>query len=164
MDRGTDTPNTTFAFRTAAVRSRSASPRLRRSLSPLGVSVAQCHTQLAAQSAATAVSGVGRVAEETRRVRELVEATSAEAKSMRGDVESRVATLAAASEISATRVAVEMEAKVAKVAEYSDVRASHVAADVTTRLEKDIQAAALSAAAMAEITMRTAVEGARRDI
>ena len=81
-----------------AVRSRSVSPRPRRSLSPLGVSVAQRRAQLAAQSAATPVSGVGRVAEETHYVRELVEATSAEAKSVRSDVERRVAILAAASE------------------------------------------------------------------
>ena len=161
---GQTSPNTAFAFRTAAGRSRSASPRPRRSLSPLGVSVAQRRAQLAAQSAATAVSGVGRVAEETRYVRELVEATSAEAKSVRSDVERRVAILAAASEENAARVAAEVESKMAKVAEYSDARASHVAADVTARLEKDIQVAASSATATAEITARTAVEGARRDI
>ena len=120
--------------------------------------------QLAAQSAATAVSGVGRVAEETCRVRELVEATSAEARSVRGNVESRVARLAAASEVSTVRVAAEVDAKLAKVAKYSDAHASHVAADVTARLEKDIQVAASSATAIAEITTRTAVEGVRRDI
>ena len=128
------------------------------------MSVAQRRAQLAAQSAATAVSGVGRVADETRRVRELVEATTAEARSVRGEVESRVATLAAASEENVARVAAEVDAKVAQVAEYSDARASHVAADVTARLEKDIQVAASSATATAEINTRTAVEGARRDI
>ena len=56
-------------------------------------------------------------------LRELVEATTAEARSVRGDVESRVATLAAASEVSAVRVAAEVDAKVAKVAEYSDAYA-----------------------------------------
>ena len=161
---GRTSPNTAFAFRTAAVRSRSASPRPRRSLSPLGVSVAQRRAQLAAQSAATAVSGVGRVAQETRYVRELVEATTAEAKSVRSDVERRVARLAATSEENAARVAADVESKISKVAEYSDARASHVAADVTARLEKDIQVAASSATATAEITARTAVEGARRDI
>ena len=120
--------------------------------------------QLAAQSAATAVSGVGRVAQETRYVRKLVEATSAKARSVRSDVERRVATLAAVSEENAARVAAEVESKMAKVAEYSDACVSHVAADVTARLEKDIQVAASSATATAEITARTAVEGARRDI
>ena len=161
---GQPAPNTAFTFRSAAGRSRSASPRPRRSLSPLGVSVAQRRAQLAAQSAATAVSGVGRIEREARRVCELAEATSAETKSVRGEVKSRVATLAAASEENVVRVAAEVDAKVAKVAEYSDARASHVAADVTARLEKDIQAAASSAAATAEVTTCTVVEGARRDI
>ena len=156
---GQPAPNTAFKFGSAVGRSRLASPRPRRSLSPLGVSVAQRRAQLAAQSAATAVSGVGHVTEETRRVRELVEATSAEARSVRSDIESRVATLAAESEISAARVAADVDAKVARVAEYSDARASHVAADVTARLEQDIKAAASSTAATAEITTRTAVEG-----
>ena len=101
---GTTFPNTAFARGVAAVRSRSASPRPRRSLSPLGVSVAQRRAQLAAQSAATAVSGVGRIEKETSRVRDLVEATAAEAKSVRGEVESRIAELAAASRTHASTV------------------------------------------------------------
>ena len=95
------------------------------------MSVAQRRAQLAAQSAATAVSGVGRIEREARRVCELAEATSVETKSVRGEVESRIATLAAASEENVERVAAEVDAKVAKVAEYSDARTSHVAADVT---------------------------------
>ena len=108
--------------------------------------------------------GLEAFAEETRRVRELVEATSAEARSVCGDVESRIATLASASEVSAVRVAAEVDAKVAKVAEYSDAHVSHVAADVTAQLEKDIQVVASSTAATAEIVTRTTVEGARRGI
>ena len=42
---------------------------------------------------------------ETRRVREMVEATTAEARSVRGDVESRVATLAAVADVNAGRTA-----------------------------------------------------------
>ena len=153
-----------FARGIAAVRSRSASPRPRRSPSPLGVSVAQRRAQLAAQSAATAVSGVGRIEAETLRVRELVEATSAEAKSVRDEVESRIAELAAASQASASQLAGQMATQVTKVAEYTDAQASRVAADVNARLEKEVQAAATSAAATAEVTTRTVLEGARRDI
>ena len=162
--RGSGFPNTVFARGIAAVRSRSASPRPRRSPSPLGVSVAQRRAQLAAQSAATAVSGVGRIEAETLRVRELVEATSAEAKSVRDEVESRIAEMAAASQASASQLAGQMATQVTKVAEYTDAQASRVAADVTARLEKEVQAAATSAAATAEVTTRTVVEGARRDI
>ena len=161
---GSEFPNTVFTRGIAAVRSRSASPRPHRSLSPLGVSVAQRRAQLAAQSAATAVSGVGRIEAETRRVRDLVEATSAEAKSVRGEVESRIAELAAASQASASQLAEQVATQVTKVAEYTDAQASRVAADVTARLGKEVQAAASSAAATAEIMTRTMVEGARRDI
>ena len=59
---------------------------------------------------------------ETRRVHELVEATSAEAKSVRGEVESRVATLAAAADTSATRAVTKIAGQVEKVAAYSDAR------------------------------------------
>ena len=75
---------------------------------------------MAEQSAATAVSGMGRVAQETRRVREMVEATTAEAKSVRDEVESRVATLVVAADASATRASEEIVSRVKQVAEYSD--------------------------------------------
>ena len=44
--------------------------------------------------AESAMSSVGRVTEETRHVRNVTEATIAEAKSVHGEVESRVASLA----------------------------------------------------------------------
>ena len=74
------------------------------------------------KSAAMAVSGVGRVEEETRRVREMVKATAAEAKSVRDNVESRVAVLAAAADASATRANEEIASRVRQVAEYSERR------------------------------------------
>ena len=145
-------------------RARSASLGLRRSPSPLGVSVAQHRAQLAEQSAAIVISGVGCVEEETRRVRQMVEATTAEAKSMRGDVESRVATLAAAADANAACTPEEILSRVREVAEYWDAQASCVAADVTQRLEKENVVATTSTATMAEITTRTVVEGVRKDI
>ena len=99
---------------------------------------------------ATAISGVGRIEQETRRVREMVEATTAEAKSVRGEVESRVATLAAAADTSVAHAAEEISSRVKEVAEYSDAQASRVAADVTQRLEQEIVAAATSTTATAE--------------
>ena len=45
---GSEFPNTVFTRGIAVVRSRSASPRPHRSLSPLGVSVVQRRAQLAA--------------------------------------------------------------------------------------------------------------------
>ena len=72
-----------------------------RSPSPLGLLVVQRRAQLVEQSAAMAISGVGRIEKEMRRVREMVEATTAEAKSVRGEVESRIATLAVVADVSA---------------------------------------------------------------
>ena len=156
-------PNATFVWRMRDTRARSVSPRPHKVVSP-SLSVAQLRARAAEQTAATAASGVGRVEEETRRVREMVEATTAEAKSVRDDVESRVAVLAAAADTSATRMGEEIASRVRQVAEYSDAQASRVAADVTQRLEKEIEAAATSTAATAEVTTRTVVEGVRRDI
>ena len=157
-------PNSAYSRGRAAARSRSASPRPRRVLSPVGLSVAQRRAQLAEQTAATAASGVGRVAEETRRVRELVEATTAEARSVRGEVESHVAQLAAAAEANAARTEERVSAEVKRVADYSDAQASRVAADVTARLENEIEAAATHTVATAELTTRTVVADVRRDI
>ena len=157
-------PNVAYSWGMAVARARSASPGLRRSPSPLGLSVAQQRARLAEQSAATAISSMGRIEEETRRIREMVEATIAEARSVRGEVESRIATLAAVADANATRTAEEITSRVQEVAEYSDAQASRAAADVTQRLEKEIVVVVTSTAATAEVTTRTVVEGVRRDI
>ena len=57
------------------------------------------------------------------RVREMVEATTAEARSVRGEVESRVATLAVAADASTARATEEISSRVKEVAEYSDAQA-----------------------------------------
>ena len=157
-------PNAVYSRGVAVARAHSVSWGPRWSPSPLGLSVVQRHARLAEQSAATSISGVGRVEAETRRVCELVEATLAEAKFVRGEVKSRIATLAAAADASTTRVVMEIAGQVEKVAAYSDVQVSRVTAEVTQRLEQEIGAAASSTVATAKITMRTAVEGVRRDI
>ena len=159
----TNTPNTAFDRRMRDTRSRSVSPRPRWVVSP-SLSVAQLRVRTAEQTAVTAVSGVGRLEQETRRVREMVEATTAEAKSVRDEVESRVAILAAATDASASHAETEIAGQLEKVAVYSEAQASRAAAEVMQRLEKEIGAAAISTAATAEITMRNAIEGVRRDI
>ena len=153
-------PNAAYLRGAAVARARSVSLGPRWSLSPLGLSVVQRHAQMAEQSAAmAAVSGVGLVAQEMRHVREMVEATTAEAKSVRDEVESRVATLAVAADASTTRASEEIASRVKQVAEYSDAQASRVAANVAQRLEQEIVAAARSTAATAKVRTRTVVEG-----
>ena len=157
-------PNSAYSRGRTAARSKLASPRPRRILSPVGLSVAQRRVQLAEQTVATAISGVGRVAEESRRVRKLVGAATAKARSVRGEVESRVAQMAAAAEASAARSVEHVAAEVEQVAAYNNAQASRVAADVTARLEHEVQAAATSTVATAELMTRTVVEGVRREI
>ena len=86
---------------------------------------------LAKQTAASAMSGVRSVADETRHVRELVEATSVEARSIRGEVESKVATLVGKADASTTHVVEEITGRVQEVAAYSDAQALRVTAEVT---------------------------------
>ena len=95
---------------------------------------------------------------------QMVEASTAEARSVRSDVESRVATLAAAADASAACTAEEISSRVKEAVEYSDAQASRVTADITQQLEKEIVAAATSTTVTAEINMRTVVKGVRRDI
>ena len=113
-------PNVAYLCGMVAARARSASPGLRRSPSPLGLSVAQRCAWLAEQTASTAISSIGCVEVETHRIREMVEATTAEARSVHGEVESRVATLAAAADVSTTRATEEIPSRVKEVVEYSD--------------------------------------------
>ena len=110
------------------------------------------------------MSGVGCIEDETHHVHELVEATTAEARSVRDEVQSRVATLVALADTSASHIAEEIEGCVRKVVAYSDAQASRIAVEVTQRLESEIVVAASSTTTTANIMMHTAVEGVRRDI
>ena len=107
---------------------------------------------------------VSRIADKARHVRQLVEATSAEARSVHGEVESKVATLVAKADASTAHVVEEMTGRVREVAAYLDAQTSGVVETITQQLEWEIRAAATSTAATAEIQMRTDVEGMRRDV
>ena len=98
-------------------RARSASPGLRRSLSPLGISVAQRRAQLIEQVAESAMSGVGRVVDETQRAREVAEAAIAEAKFVHGEVQSKVASLTARADASTAHAVEVLSGRVQEVAE-----------------------------------------------
>ena len=110
------------------------------------------------------MSGVGRVADETRCAREVVEATTAEAGSVHGEVQSKVASLTERADASATHTIEILSGRVQEVAKHSQAQTSCVAEAVAQQLEKEIEAAATSAAATAEVQTCTAVEGMRRDV
>ena len=157
-------PNATFLRGMSAARARSASLGPRRSLSPLGLLVMQHCVRLAERIAAMAMSRVRCVEAETRCVCEIVEAPTAEARPLHDEVQSRVASLAASADASTLCTAEEIAGRVKEVVAYSDVQASRVAVEVMQRLESEILAVASSTSATTDITMRTAVEGVRRDI
>ena len=84
------------------------------------------------------MSGISHIADKTCHVHKLVEATSAEARSVHGDVESKVATLAAKADVSTAHAVEEMMGRAQEVAVYSDAQASHIAKTITQQLEREI--------------------------
>ena len=82
----TNTPNTSFEQRMRDVRTRSVSPRPRRTISPSKLSVAQRRAQIAEQKAESAFSGVGMVADQTRYAQSVAEVAIVEAHSVRDEV------------------------------------------------------------------------------
>ena len=82
------TPNVAFEQRMRDVRPRSASPRLRRTVSPSRLSMAQRRARIVEQKAESAFSGVGMVADQTRYAQSVEEAAITEAWSVHDEVAS----------------------------------------------------------------------------
>ena len=76
--------------------------------------------QLVERVAESAMSGVGQIADEARRVRGVAEAAIAEARSIHGEVESRVASLVAQADASAAHIIGVLSQHVQEVVEHSD--------------------------------------------
>ena len=87
------------------VHTRSTSPGLRRSLSLLGLSVAQQCAQMVEHITERAYSGVGAIAKQTRHAQSMAEAIVAEARSMHGEVEGKMAELKQRVEVNASTTA-----------------------------------------------------------
>ena len=83
---------------------------------------------------------------------------------MYGEVQSRVASLTAQAEASAAHGVEVLSGHMQEVAEHSQAQTSRVAEAVALKLEKEIEAAAMSTAATAEIQRRIAVEGMCCDV
>ena len=105
-------PNSAFTQRSALARSHSVSSELRRSLSPLGMLVAQCRAHCAEQKAESAMSRVGRVADEVREARMVAAASNAEAESTKETLHTQTASFTVQEEASVGRVAEMMEGRV----------------------------------------------------
>ena len=120
-----ESPNASFKWRMRDVRTRSVSPRPRRTISPSRLSVAQQRARAAEEKAASAVSGVGEVADQTRYAQSVAEAAIAEARSVRDEVTSKIAEVAQRSDVSASNVAEVLTRKVQQVAAQFEAHTSH---------------------------------------
>ena len=139
------TPNVAYQQRMRDVRTRSVSPRLRRTISPSKLSVAQRRAQIAEQKAESAFSGIGVVADQTRHAQAVAEAAIAEARSVRDEVSSKLAEVVKRADVSTSSVAENLTGRMEQVAAYSDAQ--------TSRLVEHLQS-----------KTREYVEGQRRDL
>ena len=119
---------------------------------------------MAEQVAESALSGVGQVADATRRAREIVEAAIAEAKFVHSAVKSEVASLTAHADASTVHVVEVLSGRVQELAAHSDAQKSWVAEGVTRQLESEIQATVMSTATTVELNTCAVVEGMRQDV
>ena len=98
-----DAPNTSYQRRMRDVRAHSASLRLRQTISPSGLSVAQRRAQIAELKAESAFSRVGVVADQTRHAQSVAEVAIAEARLVRDEVSSRTADIAKRAYVSVSK-------------------------------------------------------------
>ena len=105
-------PNSTFSCRTMETRAHSVSPGLRRSPSPLGISVAKRRVQLAERVAESAVSGMEQIADEVRQVRMAAAAAAANAESAKEEFLLQAVSFSVQAEASAAKAVEVMEGRV----------------------------------------------------
>ena len=117
-------PNAEYKTQMRDVRTCSASPRPRRTISPSRLSVAQRRAQIAEMKVESVFSGVGVVPDQTHHVQAVAEAAIAEVRSVREEVSSRIAEVAKCVDVSASSVAEDLTGKVQQVAAYSDAQTS----------------------------------------
>ena len=126
----TNTPNTTYDSRLHNVHARSTSPRPRRAISLIGLSIAQQPARTAEQWAESAISGVGVVADQTRRAQAIAEAAIAEARTVCEEVESKISEVAKRADVSASGMADNITGKMREVAAYTDAQTSRAIGDL----------------------------------
>ena len=96
----------------------------------MDVLVAQRCAQLATQTAESAMSGVGRVAEETRHVRSVVEAAIAEAAAVSSRMEQKVASVIAQAEKTAVQAVSELAEHVRETVVETEAQTSRTVGSV----------------------------------
>ena len=121
-------PNSTFAQWRSFSKGRFASPGPQRTVSPLGILVAQRCAQLAERIVESATSGVGQVTDAMRIARAEVVTVVANAQSAIGTLQTLATSLSTHRDVAAAKAMSEMEARVQQVASYSDAQMSQAIA------------------------------------
>ena len=132
-------PNVAYQHRLRDVRARSASPRPHRTISPIGLSMAQQRARTAEQKADSAFSGVGVVADQTRRAQAVAEAAIAEARSVRDEVSSKLAEVVKRADVSASSVAENLTGTMEQVAAYSDAQTSRSVENLQSKTREYVE-------------------------
>ena len=155
-------PNTVFSQRTSSTRSRSVSPRPRRVVSP-SLSVAQLRARAADWKASTAISSVGRVADEVLRARTAADDAIAEARSVREQVEARIADVTERTEKVASNVVGGLTGHVEKTVRQGQAETSRAVGGIIQQLREEMNVVATSTTAASEEVARKVAADAHRD-
>ena len=132
-------PNTSFDTRMSDVRARSASPRPRRTISPPSLSVAQQRARYAEQRVEDAFSGIGVVADQTRRAQAVAEEAIAEAQSVRTEVSLKIAEAAIRANVSASSVQENLVGQIRDVAAQSEAHTSRTVGELQNRTREFVE-------------------------
>ena len=132
-------PNVTYETRLSDVRARSASPRLRRTISPVSLSVAQQRARTAEQKASSALSGVEVAVDQTRRAHTAAESAILEARSVRAEVTSKIAEIAERADVGVSSVAENLEGKVREVVAHTEARTAHAVGDLQSKTREFVE-------------------------
>ena len=111
-------PNATFAWRMRDTRMRSVSPRPRRAISP-SLSVAQSRVRTAETKADVALSRAGTIADQTIRAQATADDAIAEARAVRGEVESQMMEMTRRADANTSSILGEVTGEVKRVMEQT---------------------------------------------
>ena len=134
-----ESPNASYERRMRDVRTRSVSPRPRRTISPSRLSVAQQRARAAEAKAESAVSGVEIVADRTMRAQAVAEDAIAEARSVRAEVSSRMAEVAKHADVSASVVAENLVGKMKETVAHTEATTSRAVGELESKTREYVE-------------------------
>ena len=133
-------PNATFESGRRSVRTRSVSPRPRRTISPSSLSVAQQRIRTAEQKADTAISGVEDVASWVEHARRVAEDAIASSRTVQADVQAKISEVVSQQVANVSGMAANIEGKIREMAAHSEAQASRAVADSQVQTREFVEA------------------------